>query len=638
MTEPARKKPARKKKEPFTPEVKAAIDEAKARKREELRAAGLPVTKGAKVSRAALQQRKADRKEAMVKMVSEGMTIRAACETLGITIQTINSAWYKQDPEFKTRLQAARLDAERRKRDEKQGKVNPRYANALSTEFTDFRETFFSHKTAPHHLLMVEAIESARPGELSLILAFPGAGKSTLLTDYLNYRVALDPNIRIAMFSESQQLARKSLGQIARRMTDSTAFPAYIGRFGPFRTPVGSVQKDFIGRVTGNPWTADYLRVHKATHDEKEFTLESKGVGSALYGGRYDFMLYDDLQSTKNLSATDSILTWLRQDALTRPGHDDGGHVFIGSRVGRGDIYSTLEDEQMLARIVRIPALDRWVDRDDMYVFRNGRVELNPNCPAKPTWDNWSLLALAQRRHLVKEEIWTRTYMQTDFLGTDVTFTDLMLAKVKDTTLEHGEKHGTYTILSVDPALDSGVCAFLVAGCNADSMTLTELRLSKEMRRYEDIYDQIGQLAGKFKPTIVVVEQNNFQKGMLQDDRLIALSRRHGFLLHAHQTGRNKHDPVLGVMSMASAFTEAEIRVPWCTPEDQDMFRPLFDELRSWVPTKRGSELKMDAVMALWFAWLQWENVRRSLLINPASNVIRRDVPSWMRSRGRGIA
>ena len=622
---------------PMTPELKQKIKEAKERQNEQKRAAGLPTTKGAKVSRAFLQQRKAERKEALVKMVTEGMTIRQACDIVGITVQTVQAAYYVQDPEFKARLQAARLAAERRKKEEKSGRVSPRYTNALSTEFTDFRDTFFSHKTAPHHLLMVEAIENARPGELSLILAFPGAGKSTLLTDYLNYRVALDPNIRIAMFSESQSLARKSLGQIARRMTDTTAFGPYIGRFGPFRTPIGSQEKDFVGRVTGNPWTADYLRVHKATHDEKEFTLESKGVGSALYGGRYDFMLYDDLQSTKNLNATDSILNWLRQDAITRPGHDDGGHVFIGSRVGRGDLYSVLEDEQMLARFVKIPALDRWVDRDDMYLFRNGRIELNPTCPAQPTWDSWSLQALAQRRHLVKEEIWTRTYMQKDFLGTDVTFTDLMLAKVKDTRLEQGTSFGSYTVLSVDPALDSGICAFLVAGCSTDRMVLSELRTSKEMRRYEDIYAQIDQLASRHKPTIVVVEENNFQKGMLQDDRLIALARRHGFLLHAHRTGRNKHDPVLGVMSMASAFTEEEISVPWCTPADQEMFRPLMEELRTWLPSKRGAELKMDTVMTLWFAWLQWENVRRTIL-GRNDNVIRRDVPSWLRSRGRGIA
>lgn len=582
------------------------------------------------------------RREEIIRLVEKGESFAAACRAVDIS-PTYLQRLRAKDPDFNARLMAARVRADEAKEQIKASKprLDNRKRPVAAHDFVTFRQDYFNHETAPHQLLMVEQIERAKPGEIVLILAFPGAGKSTLITDYLCHRVAHDPNIRIASISKGQDLARKGLGQIATRMTDTQRFPKYITHFGPFRAPVGSVKKDFIGRATGNPWTADYIRVFKATHDEKDYTIESKGWGSALYGGRYDLMIYDDLQDSKNLNLTDNILTWLRQDALTRPGHHDGGNIIIGSRVGRGDLYETLIDEQMVTRTVKIPALDRWVDRDDMYVFRNGQVIVNPNCEARPTWDAWTLHSLAQRRHLVKEEIWTRTYMQKDFTPADATFTEHMLESVKDRALPAGQTNGTYRILTVDPALESGICAFLVTGCSEDDLWLTDLITSKNVRRYEDIYAQISSLAARYRPNVVVVEQNNFQKGMLQDDRLIALSKKFGFKIQGHVTNRNKHDSVMGVAMMASAFVpedgqRPELKIPWADDKAISTFGPLLDELRAWTPTKRGSQLKMDAVMALWFAWVHWESVRHTVLGSKGST-LQRAVPSWMRSTRRGV-
>ena len=568
-------------------------------------------------------------KTQLINLVTHGESFAGACRTAQISDSYL-AKLRKNYSDFNEQLLAAKAGADAEK-------TKAKGAPDAESDFVTFRLDYFQRDTAPHHLLMTEQLERAKPGEIVLVLGFPGMGKSSVIVDYINFRVALNPNIRIATISEGQDLARKLLGQIADRMTDTQRFAKYIAHFGPFRAPIGSIQKDYIGRVTGNPWTADYLRVFKADHDEKEMTVESKGVGSKLYGGRYDLMIYDDLQSTRNLSQTGNIMTWLRQDALTRPGHQDGGNIIIGSRVGRGDLYETLVDEQMVTRTVTIPALDRWVDRDDMYVVRNGQVIVNPNCPAKPTWDAWSLQSLAQRRQLVKEEIWTRTYMQMNYTPKDATFTEDMLDKAKDRNLKVGETRGTYRILSVDPALDSGICAFLTASCAEDDLWLGDLITSRTIRRYEDIYAQIASIAARFRPNVVVVEQNNFQKGMLQDDRLIALSKRFGFKVQGHVTNRNKHDPVMGVAMMASAFTDDELHIPWADQTAVETFGPMLDELRAWTPSKRGSQQKMDTVMTLWFAWLQWESVRHTIL-GSGGGTPQRQVPSWMRSTRRGIA
>ncbi len=560
-------------------------------------------------------------------MLAEGTSIAEATRRLGVHLNTVDR-WRKSDSVFAGKVLAVK-DSYRRA---------AAYSGPMvpGSDFVLFRKAMFAHDTPPHHMLMVEALERAEPGELIAILAFPGAGKSTLLVDYVNYLLALDPNKRIVTISEGQDLARRLLGQVADRMTDVLRFPGYINTYGPFRTPLGSMQKDYVGRVTGRPWTADYFQVFKADHDEKEMSFESKGIGSKLYGGRYDKMIYDDLQSTQNLNETAKILRWLRQDALTRPGSEGGTHTMIGSRVGPGDVYETMIADQMFTRVITIPALDRWVDRDDHYALVNGKVVANPHCEARPTWSQWTLQSLAQRRHTVKEEIWTRTYMQETFVAADATFTEDLIEKAKDRARSTGDAFGTYTILSVDPALDTGVCAYVVAGCSADHLVLRDLITSRDTRRYEDIYAQIASLAARYRPNVVVVEQNNFQKGLLQDDRLLSIAAKFGFTVQSHQTGRNKHDPVMGVAMMASAFADSELRIPWAAQTDVDQYGPLMDELRLWKPTKRGSELKQDMVMAVWFAWVQWEAVRKTTLT--PSNVIRRDVPSWMGSRRRGLS
>lgn len=584
-------------------------------------------------------QTKAGQSEArrlqVIQLVRDGLTYAQARREVGVHENT-ELRWRKTYPEYLIALTDARYEAEQQGR-RTTYRNSGHMADLRTTDFVKFRKTFFHHDTAPHHLLMVETIERARPGDIVNILAAPGLGKTTVLVDYINYKLALDPNLRFALFSEGQNLARKNLGQIAKRFTDDRNFAHFIATYGPFRTPKDQADKRYLGRDNGTRWTADDIRVFKADHDEKEASVESLGWGSAVYGGRYDRMVYDDLQSTKNLNATDRIINWLRQDAITRPGHTDGAHIIIGSRVGRGDIYETMAQEQMLARQIHIPAMTSWVDRDEHYVVSaTGKIRVNPNCPAKPTWDAWTLQTLAQRRHLVKEEIWTRTYMLQNFNNRDATFTEQMLEQAKDRTAGVREPFGTMTIGSVDPALGKGICAFTIAGLDSNRMLLREQYTKQGFRTYDDIYHNIAVLSEKYRPSVWVIEDNAFQQGLINAPQLIELQRKFGFQIQSHKTARNKHDPVYGVAMMASAFTEGELKFPWAGQDEIEMFGPLIDELRAWTPDKRGGQLVQDRVVGAWFCWKHWQEIR-GVAWNTGPRM-RRNTPSWMRNGGRGVA
>lgn len=562
--------------------------------------------------------KKSDDKAKLLAYATEGMSAAEACRLLGRPITTYER-WRQEDPPWASRVSAVLL----RNRQARKGIAH----GEAGIEFVEFRRVFFGHDTAPHHYRMIEAIERAEPDTITMILAFPEAAKTALMTDRVCYRLgAVDPNLRHCVISEGQDLARKIVGHVATRMTDEMQYLPYITAYGPFRSPERG--------TTTRPWNADYLQVLGASNDEKEPSLEARGWGSKLYGGRYDEMILDDMQSSESLNQTPQMLRYIRQTVLTRPAKGVGKTIYVGSRVGPNDLPETLIEEGMIDTLVTIPALERWLPRDEhFYVTKDNKVHLAPDCPEISTWaDYWSMHQLAVRRKKVGEEIWARTYMQQRVVSEGASFTEEMIQKVKDPDrglgLPKAGGLGTAKIMSIDPAFDSGVCAFAAAAYSANRLWLIDMLGRTDIHRYEDIYDQVATWAMRYRPDVVVLEQNAFQKGLHQDDRMIALSAKFGFEIVAHQTSRNKNDPVIGVKMMASAFIDDELSVPWGDDAAVGAMGPLLDELRNWRP--KIKQLKQDRVMALWFIWLYWEQARQQM------NLILPDqfAPSWARGAG----
>jgi hypothetical protein len=109
----------------------------------------------------------------------------------------------------------------------------------------------------------------------------------------------------------------------------------------------------------------------------------------------------------------------------------------------------------------------------------------------------------------------------------------------------------------------------------------------------------------------MVLEDKAFQKGLLDDEGLIALRERYNFTTHGHQTGTNKYDPDLGIPQMARSFERGEILLPGAPDDPTGEMRRILDEhMLKWRPYKRGNRLTQDLVITLWFAWMTWRRVR----------------------------
>lgn len=98
------------------------------------------------------------------------------------------------------------------------------------------------------------------------------------------------------------------------------------------------------------------------------------------------------------------------------------------------------------------------------------------------------------------------------------------------------------------------------------------------------------------------------------------LARRNGKVYVTGNTGVNKYDSDIGVASMARAFIKREVDIAY---GDDEHTRDIADQLRyqllRWTPGKRGTQLRQDQVMALWFVWCVWQARRRTVSTSSAN-------------------
>lgn len=519
------------------------------------------------------------RREKFLSVMAQGGTIKECAEAAGVKPRTYE-AWVKRYPEFrKQRDEIRRLQrAEKHEEAKKEAGVAE-----LDGTFEDFRLKMFDMDTYWHQAEMVRAIENVKPMGIALVNVAPEMGKTTLLCDYACYRVAYDPNIRITLVSEGQNHSRKLLAQIKRRMTRSDMYPEFITRFGPFHIP-GEADSDKV-------WSADQILVHKADHDEKDPTIECRGVTSAIAGTRADLMIFDDVQSLRSLGQTEKIAGLMRQDFFTRLGKDSKC-IYIGTRVGPGDVYEWLVDEGLISQHVKLPALDS-----------DGKSL----CP-----EMWPTDLLLKRKQQVGEEVWLRNYQQKSGRARDKTFPEqtIKMAQRNNLTASDVVLDGKTVLACLDPALAGGN-ALHVGAYDNENYWLKEMWVDYDLGRNEAIFARIAEAAGKYSPSKLIIEDNALQTGLARDQRLRDLSDRFGFQIVPHRTSETKLDPQWGIPRMPTPMGDGEIHIPWAEEDDRAMFAELVGQLRKWRPDVPTKQITQDCVMSLWFGVHHWLKRRR---------------------------
>ena len=510
---------------------------------------------------------------------------------VGVT-RSAYEKWRQRIPEFAAKVDAIRLKfALEGPPEEKTG------------SFEEFRFEHFGHSSPWFHIAAIDAYEKTPPGNITLILWPPEHGKTTLAEDYFCYKLATNPEFRITVGSEGQDMARKILGRIRSRMEPHGPFPKFVAKYGPF------VPQNQSGRKTAQPWGADYFSVFKKNrHDERDYSMGSLGWRSKIAGTRTDHLHIDDIQSRVSLNLTEQMFEIFRQDWLTRPG-ENGRTTINGTRVGEDDFYERvmLQIDEDILKVIRFPA-----------IINNAKGEPEPLWPEMFTMEQ-----LDRIRRKVGDEAWSRNYMQEPSSSLTATFTDDAIKKCLHPLRSplHDPPKDCTIYIGLDPALGGNNCV-MAATPHEDKLKILFLREDIGFTRNEQILGVVEDAILRCRKngasvSDVVIEAMVFQKGLARDQRLIEMTDLYGFRVREHLTGMNKYDETIGIPSMALSFMRGEIEIPYADDAPtRHQADELIRQLKSWRPLVRGTHLRQDRVMALWFIWILWRQRRAAFQVD----------------------
>jgi hypothetical protein len=522
-------------------------------------------------------------------LLRAGNSVVMACEKLPISY-SLYKQWRTRDEGF--RVEASAIIASRKAL---------KFGSSIEgdEDLAVFAQKYFGHTYASFHHRAIDAMKNTTPGGITVVMFPPEHGKTTLFEDWTNHKLAFDPTWRTIVLAEGSSISRKILGRVKNRMEPLGPTPAYVNTYGPFAPQTGEMAR------ANQPWGADYFSVwRKPSFDERDYSVNALGAGSAIISARTDHLHLDDIQSRKSLQKTDLLEDLFHQDWLTRPG-SRGITTIFGTPAGEDDFLARIEakrdDLGKLMKIIKLPAI--------VHNELTGEEE--------PLWkEMYSLDDLDGMRRKIGEDVWNLTYMMSRSVPSSRrTFSDDTIDAMLDRELTVKDRmEGAVCYLTLDPGLGTGKNVVMCIEVHPTGRLI--VRYTKEkvgLQRNEEIMNEVQFVVDRTRQlgarvSDLRIESMNFQKGLARDERLVDMCRREGIQVNEHLTGINKYDEAIGVPSMASSCIKREILIPYADdPETRAQGDELIRQLKAWKPYHRGKSLRQDRVMTLWFGWILWQ-------------------------------
>jgi hypothetical protein len=566
-------------------------------------------------------------------LLRHGYNLTQASERLGYTYR-----WWLQikDVEPEWAQEAQRLLG--------QGFQTWEYPDLSKMSFYEFCERYGGFNLAEHQLDIAAALED-RLAKIVLVLGHPESGKSTLISLwYPLYRLAQDPDTRIALVTKNSTKAQDLLTRVKRYLTEEHLYAD---------TP-GNLITDFNGfkpsHASDLEWSQNQFFVRHRKSGERDPTVQALGLGKQIYGSRLDYLILDDalVQDNQTSEITrNRIDNWFDSEARSRA--QKGQTIVNGTRLLPMDLYGQWAKawkSHRLFRYVKIPAiLEEYTE--------NERV----NWPEYWTLDGYDLTQDIDGEEItvgyqmgmreIRESItakdpnrWKLVYQQEEVEENSAVFRqehmDAALELGADRKLEQVYPHERL-ILGIDPATTGRAAAVLIA---VDPVT--------KIRTVVDLFvgDGLGatgvrqklmyQFWEKYREHTVdvTVIETNFAKTLLGDETLLQRAQDAGTqIVDHHTTGRgtkrNKWDQEYGIAAMASLFGAGLIRLPNAGADDLRRLAPLMDDLLVFP----WSDIQ-DAAIALWVAEGEAANAQ-IVQVDQYEFMQRRGVPPNIRGRMR---
>jgi hypothetical protein len=509
-------------------------------------------------------------------------------------------------------------------------------------DFAGFSEKFLGTKVPPHMMNVVNMLEGRDPNWLDPAMVFekgsgglsrllvnvpPNHAKTMTITiNYVTYRIVKNPNISVMVISKTQEQAKKFLYAIKQRLTH----PRYADLQASFGPADGY-------KATADQWSATkiYLGGDIRDNDAKDPTVEAIGMGGQVYGNRADLIVLDDVVTLSNANEWAKQQEWIRQEVASRLPPGGGQLLVVGTRVAAVDLYKELRNPQHYTdgilpwSYLSMPAVLEYADDPKDWKTLWAKTEQPLTDTDVPDengmFDRWTGERLTAVRNEAGPSKWSLVYQNLDIAENAIFDPTCVRGAVngmrKSGALVAGaaghpdNSSNFYRIIGIDPAMSGDTAAVAYA---VDRRTHKRYVMDVHVMTSPTpaaIRTLIREWTDTYHPHTVIVESNAFQLFLTQDEEIRNFLATRGINYRPHYTGNNKQDPEFGVASLAPLFGSIIKRdglnnnfkhagdnlIELPDSSKNEHVKKLIEQLVTWQPGKQGKQLKMDAVMALWF-------------------------------------
>jgi hypothetical protein len=590
-------------------------------------------------------------KDRFIELIREGLNIEPALEKVGRSRKTYED-WRRNDPAFKAKVDQARQL--RGKRDD--------VVRGERLGFAEWRKKYLHQDTFWHQHQWIDVLEGREPRDLHPAQTYEPANRNRLLvnvppehaktvtisTEYVVYRLCMDPSFRVLIISAGQGLANSIVYDIQQIMTS----PDYV-----------ELQKAYApdgGWEAGSEsWRESQIIFGAATRAEgnqdthqKDPNVLALGMRSKIYGRRADLVIVDDAVDTTNVSEYAKQMTWLRKMVESRI-VAKGRMIVVGTRIASVDLYSELRKVENYANgkspwsYFASPAIleegktpaehvTLW-PRSSHPLIKPDEIEAGDVCicgreecaiaDSDGLFSKWDGVHLeAGPRSSNNNSDWALVYQQKS-VPDDATFPEhavtrsinglRLCGRLEADRAGHpySGMHGKYVIASLDPSI-KGFAGMIVGAVDRETQKRFLMNaFNMKAPTKDQLIDKMKQVTEHYGVHEWRVEKTGMLQFFTQDAELRRWMQNRGVKFTEHMTGSNKWDAGFGVSSLASLFGEydkawndqqgewREITAPLIElpRPNQDGIKTLIHQLITWTPDLDPSKVPCDLVMALWF-------------------------------------
>lgn len=387
------------------------------------------------------------------------------------------------------------------------------------------------------------------------------------------WRIGKDPNCAIAILTNTGGMASRTVG----------ALKTYIAESQEFRDVFPDVKP-------GEKWAESSFTVTRSTI-RKDPTVQAVGLTGSIVGSRLDGLVIDDIDdmdSTHTAQARDQTEAKVRKQALTRLSAG-GWAVAIGNVWHEDDCMHRLSKTGWVSR--KYPLLDEFGQTRDPLNFPMERAYAIRDEDVGPLE--------FQRLYLLQARIDGEQRFRQEWI--DIALErGRGMALLRDGLLK--VPSGCRTITGVDLGVkqkshnDPTAIITILEAPKGSGVEYQILHIVKGRWNAQEIMDNVAEQQRMFSSE-VWVESNGAQDFLIQ---LMNMSGR-GVPVRSFFTGRNKHDPMYGVESIAAEMATGRWIIP--SPDGtvqgaEEEVDYLVQEMMAYTPNNHTG----DTLMALWVA------------------------------------